>query len=69
MSSKKKESLAIDGLISWLGGQFSSFEDNRGLNKSVSMRDCLLSGFAMFSLKDPSMLFFLTMCVQSEKTT
>ena len=50
--------LKIDHLTKWLKGRFKGFSDIRGKNSSVELSDSLLSGFAMFSLKDPSLLFF-----------
>ncbi|MCP4120611.1 MAG: transposase, partial [Bacteroidetes bacterium] len=41
-----------------LKGRFKNFEDMRGDNSSIKLEDSLLSGFAMFSLKDPSLLLF-----------
>ncbi|MBN1430127.1 MAG: hypothetical protein JXB07_17290 [Anaerolineae bacterium] len=37
---------------------FKRVKDNRSANTSIKMIDALMSGFAMFSLKDSSMLEF-----------
>jgi len=63
MSTRKNDrtkfkKLRFDPLIKWLWSQFNQIDDTRGSNKSISLVDCLMSGFAMFSLKDPSLLFF-----------
>ena len=50
--------LKIDSLTVWLKGKFEKFKDSRGSNKSIKLRDALLSGFAVFSLKDPTLLLF-----------
>lgn len=50
--------LKIDSLTKWLKGKFKRFTDDRGKNSSIQMSDSLLSGFAMFSLKDRSLLRF-----------
>ncbi len=52
------ESLKWDALLLWLKGKFEGFTDTRGKNSSVTLVDSLLSGFAMFSQKDPSLLYF-----------
>jgi hypothetical protein len=37
---------------------FAKIEDQRTENANISLRDALMSGFALFSLKDPSLLAF-----------
>jgi len=44
-----------DGLV---GESFGRIPDHRGAGPDIPLRDALLSGFAMFSLKDPSLLAF-----------
>lgn len=58
MANKFHTLVSFDALVSWTKQEFDNFEDNRGSNKQQSMGDCLQSGLAMFSLKDPSMLRF-----------
>ena len=48
----------IDKLIQLLRDGFSKVPDNRRNNNSYELRDILSIGFAMFSLKDPSLTFF-----------
>lgn len=55
---KSLQSIHIDGLHKYLKSKFSKFTDKRDKNKSISLSDALMSGYAMFSLKDPSLLFF-----------
>lgn len=50
--------MSYDGLFKWTKEQFDRFIDTRGSNQSLSLGDCLQSGMAMFSLKDPSLLHF-----------
>ncbi len=61
MSKKSKKALAelqVDALIGYLRDKFSVFPDTRASNASISMVDALMSGYAMFALKDPSLLEF-----------
>ena len=48
----------IDQLIKSLRSSFSLIKDSRASNKQYALVDLLMSAFAMFSLKDPSLLFF-----------
>lgn len=52
------ESLKIDPLHNFLAKEFRGFTDNRDENQSITMQDALMSGYALFSLKDPSLLQF-----------
>ncbi|MEM0995220.1 MAG: hypothetical protein AAGI49_19470 [Bacteroidota bacterium] len=52
------KSLRIDPMLRFLRGKFSKIKDKRASNSSVSQTDALLSGFAVFSMKDPSLLYF-----------
>lgn len=63
-SRKVLKSLKIDSLIGWLQVKFTRFTEYRAKNRSVQLVDALLSGFAMFSLKDPSLLFFNNSCTE-----
>ena len=48
----------IDELIKLVRGGFKSIKDHRGYNSTYSLEDLLSAGFAIFSLKDPSLLAF-----------
>jgi len=50
--------LSADGLFALVRANFEQVTDPRAENAKVSMPDALMSGFAMFSLKDPSLLAF-----------
>ena len=50
--------LSADRLFALLRAGFEQVTDQRAENAKVSMPDALMSGFAMFSLKDPSLLAF-----------
>ena len=52
--------MVIDNLIADLQEQFSQIKDTRrSLNQKLSLKDVLLSGFALFSLKDSSLLEYI----------
>ena len=61
---KRQESkqglINLDCLISDLRAKFNSIKDHRGANSKFSLTDLLMSGFAMFQLKYPSLLQFET---------
>ena len=61
IGKKAASELKIDSLIGWLSSKFKGFTDKRGSNRSISLKDSLLSGFAMFSLKDKCLLKFNNM--------
>lgn len=48
----------IDGLIKRLGERFCGIRDHRAPNSTYYLSDSLKAAFAMFSLKDPSLLAF-----------
>lgn len=48
----------IDELIKLVREGFKSIKDHRGYNSTYSLPDLLSAGFAIFSLKDPSLLAF-----------
>ena len=50
--------LSADRLFALVRAHFEQVTDQRADNAKVSMPDALMSGFAMFSLKDPSLLAF-----------
>lgn len=50
--------LSADRLFALVRADFEQVTDQRADNAKISMPDALMSGFAMFSLKDPSLLAF-----------
>ena len=67
IGKKAAAALKIDKLIGWLHDEFTKFTDTRGVNSSIKLKDGLLSGFAMFSLKDKSVLKFNNMRTERKK--
>ena len=55
---KTRKYLSADGLFKSVYQRFSQIEDHRPMNVEVSLADTLMSGLALFSLKDPSLLAF-----------
>ena len=53
-----RKDLSADALFHMLGGQFASLPDARAGEVEITLGDALMSAFAMFSLKDPSLLAF-----------
>jgi hypothetical protein len=52
------KSLSADDWFAFIRARFKQVPDQRAENAKISMTDALMSGFAMFSLKDPSLLAF-----------
>lgn len=52
------EFLSADSLFELVRAGFGQVPDQRAENSKISVPDALMSGFAMFSLKDPSLLAF-----------
>jgi hypothetical protein len=50
--------LAADSLFAVMRSGFEQVPDQRAENAKISMSDALMSGFALFSLKDASLLAF-----------
>lgn len=50
--------LSADGLFRQARQGFSQIKEHRPMNIEISLEDALMSGLAMFSLKDPSLLAF-----------
>lgn len=50
--------LSADGLHALLRSRFAAIPDPRGKSATIPLADALMSAFAMFSLKDPSLLAF-----------
>jgi len=55
---ESRKDLSADALFEALRSQFSSLPDPRSAEVEISLGDALMSAFAMFSLKDPSLLAF-----------
>ncbi len=55
---KSRKHLNADALFKRLHNDFSGVSDFRDGDIDISMADALMSGFAVFSLKDPSLLAF-----------
>lgn len=55
---KIRKHLSADGLFKMVKKEFKKIADHRPTNVEIPLDDALMSGFAMFSLKDPSLLAF-----------
>ena len=55
---KVRKQLSADALYALLGEGFARIPDHRQPKPPIPLRDALLSAFAMFALKDPSLLAF-----------
>lgn len=55
---KVRKHLNADALFRAVKGSFEKTPDHRQKNSQISLSDALMSAFAMFSLKDPSLLAF-----------
>ena len=55
---KLRNDLNADALFSQIHSGFEKIPDYRSKNSTISLSDALMSAFAMFSLKDPSLLAF-----------
>jgi hypothetical protein len=55
---KTRSNLSADGLFKLVKSGFSAIADHRKSNASIPLGDALMSAFAMFSLKYPSLLLF-----------
>ena len=55
---KTRKKLSASGLIQTMRSGFEEVTEHRADNTKISMVDALMSGFAMFSLKDASLLEF-----------
>jgi hypothetical protein len=58
VAPKVHKSLSADALFALIHKAFSSFSDHRPGMPAISLADALMSAFAMFSLKSPSLLAF-----------
>lgn len=57
-SRMTRKHLSADSLVALLRNRFEKLKDSRSGKPTISMADALMSAFAMFSLKDPSLLAF-----------
>lgn len=55
---KARKQLSADGLFQLIRRGFQKIEEHRPINVAISLDDALMSAFAMFALKDPSLLAF-----------
>ena len=55
---KVRKHLNADSLIAAIRRDFQKIPDTRGANTKITLDDALISAFAMFQLKDPSLLAF-----------
>jgi len=55
---KARQYLSADGLYQLVRRGFEEIREHRPMNIEISLEDALMSGFAMFALKDPSLLAF-----------
>ena len=53
-----RKHLAADALVALLRARFATITDPRPGNPTISVADALMSAYAMFALKDPSLLAF-----------
>jgi len=58
LRAKIRKILSADGLFKLIKTKFGEMGDRRSSNASISLADALMSAFAMFSLKYPSLLMF-----------
>jgi hypothetical protein len=62
-----RKRLSADALFRNIHQTFHHIPDHRAGNPSIRLADALISGLAMFALKDPSMLAFDQRRQQDEK--
>jgi hypothetical protein len=58
LAPKERKHLSADALFRLVRNDFATIPDHRSDEVSISLTDALMSGFAMFSLKSPSLLAF-----------
>jgi len=58
IAPKARKHLSADALLSMLRTGFAALADHRSGNPDISLTDALMSAFALFSLKSPSLLAF-----------
>jgi len=64
--SRVRKHLSADALFRTVKESFDKIPDHRHVNSSIPLGDALMSAFAMFSLKDPSLLAFESRREQAE---
>ena len=55
---KIRKRLSADGLLRHMRQGMAKIEDHRPMNAVIPLVDALMSGLALFALKDPSLLAF-----------
>ena len=55
---EERKHLQVDALLEQLSERFNTIEDGRSGDPTISLADALMSGFALFHLKEPSLLAF-----------
>ena len=55
---KVSKHLSADGLFRLVREEFGNIREHRRMNIDIELSDALMSGFALFALKDPSLLAF-----------
>jgi len=55
---KIRKHLSADGLFRLVGQEFGKIKEHRIMNIDIQLGDTLMSGFALFALKEPSLLAF-----------
>src|SRR5256712_11923207 len=58
VAPKERKHLSADALFGWVRNSFANIPDHRSDDAGISFTDALMSAFAMFSLKSPSLLAF-----------
>ncbi len=58
VAPKERKHLSADALFRLVRSGFDTIPDHRSLDAGISLTDALMSAFAMFSLKSPSLLAF-----------
>jgi hypothetical protein len=58
VAPKGRKQLSAEALWRWVRRGFATIPDDRGGETEISLTDALMSAFAMFSLKSPSLLAF-----------
>ncbi len=58
VTPKERKHLSADALFRLVRSGFDTIPDHRSTDAEISLTDALMSAFAMFSLKSPSLLAF-----------
>ena len=54
------KSLSADRMFSDIREQMGEIKEHRPMNVVIALKDALISGLALFALKDPSLLLSIT---------